>query len=165
MQVSGGPRVAPGRGGDCIGLLRAGRRGIMPVMASPRRFTLPRSLRLRSKADFDHLFRTGLRASDRYLTMVGDVNACGSVRLGISASRRLGGAVQRNRVKRLVREAFRRIRDQLPAGTDLVVIPRSGCSATVQQFELSILGLAGKIGERLVRQSRQQVDENHHSGG
>ena len=47
-------------------------------------------------------------------------------RLGITASRRVGNAVQRNRAKRLLREAFRCVRAGLPAGLDLVVIVRQG---------------------------------------
>jgi ribonuclease P protein component len=50
-------------------------------------------------------------------------------RLGITASRKVGNAVQRNRAKRLLREAFRCIRTELPSGLDLVVIVRQGIGA------------------------------------
>jgi len=50
-------------------------------------------------------------------------------RLGITASRKVGNAVQRNRAKRLLREAFRCIRTELPSGIDLVVIVRQGIGA------------------------------------
>lgn len=47
-------------------------------------------------------------------------------RLGVVASRRVGGAVIRNRCKRLLRECFRRLQDELPPACDLVLIARSG---------------------------------------
>jgi ribonuclease P protein component len=50
-------------------------------------------------------------------------------RLGITASRRVGNAAQRNRAKRLLREAFRCVRSELPGGLDLVVIVRHGLGA------------------------------------
>ena len=51
-------------------------------------------------------------------------------RLGITVSRKVGKAVVRNRVKRLVREAFRRNREALPTGLDLVFVARAGKPAT-----------------------------------
>lgn len=51
--------------------------------------------------------------------------AGGPTRLGLAVSRRVGGAVERNRIKRILREAFRKERGNLPPGYDLVVIPLS----------------------------------------
>jgi ribonuclease P protein component len=63
-------------------------------------------------------------------------------RLGITASRRVGSAVARNRVKRLIRETFRRNRGSFPAESDVVVIARDGSrDLTAAQVEREIVAL------------------------
>jgi len=70
-------------------------------------------------------------------------------RLGIVASRKMGGAVQRNRAKRLVRESFRRNVRLLPAQVDLVVIVRSGVDELSQpEVEAEIVGVAPLLRKR-----------------
>ena len=95
-------------------------------MASAR---LRRSERLRDRRDYLRLSGTGRRAaSASFVVLVVERDASSGAqgpRLGITASRRVGGAVQRNRVKRRVREWFRGVKDTLPANLDLVVIARA----------------------------------------
>jgi ribonuclease P protein component len=71
------------------------------------RFLLGRDRRLRSSREFGAILRTGSRAATALLTVT-IAPAAGPGRIGISASAKLGGAVQRNRARRLVREYYRR---------------------------------------------------------
>jgi ribonuclease P protein component len=68
------------------------------------------------------VYAQGARIHSRYCTVFILANAVGVGRLGIAATRKLGGAVQRNRAKRLIREVFRR--NKIAPGFDVVVIPK-----------------------------------------
>lgn len=89
------------------------------------RHTLPASARLRTQRHFRRVYQRGRRASGRYVTAVGLLDPTGGpTRLGVSVSKDHGGAVRRNKLKRLLREAFRLERHRLPDGLDLILIPQ-----------------------------------------
>ncbi len=89
---------------------------------STRPHALPASARIRRRPEFLRVYEQGLRVRARLMTVVALPNALGRSRLGIAATRKLGGAVVRNRARRLVRELFRHA--DVPPGLDIVVIPR-----------------------------------------
>ena len=80
--------------------------------------------------------------------MLQDPGATSETRLGITASRKVGGAVERNRAKRLVREFFRLHRAKLQPGSDIVVIVRAGADKLSLKDAEEELGsiLLGKAG-------------------
>jgi ribonuclease P protein component len=84
--------------------------------------TLSSAERIRKRPDFERVYNQGLKTPGRFMTLFLLRNGSSVSRLGIAATRKLGGAVQRNRAKRLTREIFRRHKP--PPGLDLVVIPR-----------------------------------------
>jgi len=107
---------------------------------------LPPGRRLRRRAEFQRVFDTGRKAHGRYLTIIAAADGAPHTRLGIVASRKLGGAVVRNRAKRLIREVFRTI--EAPAiPLDLVVIPKTALfEASWSSLEQDFQGVLRRCG-------------------
>jgi ribonuclease P protein component len=104
---------------------------------------------VRRAADFQRAIRRRSSAADGWGVVFGHANGLSYPRLGLSVSKRLGGAVVRNRWKRLLREAFRQIRPQLPAGIDLIVIPRAGAPPPLAQLRDSLARLAERVAKKV----------------
>jgi ribonuclease P protein component len=87
----------------------------------------PRRRRLSRSAEFERVYRQGRSKGNRYLVLYAFPREDGSAegpRLGLSVGRRVGGAVDRTRVKRVLREAFWEEAARLPTGSDYVVVAR-----------------------------------------
>jgi ribonuclease P protein component len=113
--------------------------------------SFPRQSRLRQQADFDRVYEGKAYAADEVLVVNGVRNGREESRLGLSVSRRVGNAVVRNRWKRLIREAFRAQRDQIPSGFDFVVRPRKGAVAAFGSVRTSLPELARRVARRTER--------------
>ncbi|MGH2923850.1 MAG: ribonuclease P protein component [Solirubrobacterales bacterium] len=93
-----------------------------------------RRRRLSRSGDFDRVYREGSSRGNRFFVVHGfDAGGDGDPRLGISVGRRIGKAVQRNKVKRAVREAFWELAAGLPAGRDYVIVARPGAEALLER--------------------------------
>jgi len=101
--------------------------------------------RLRRRADIDSVFASGISARDRLATLVARANSLPFSRMGVGISKRHGNAVQRNRIKRLCREAMRLSRPDMPAGWDFMLLPRAGARLTLASLSKSVLVLGGRV--------------------
>lgn len=86
--------------------------------------SFPKIRRLVSNSQFQAVLSRGRRRSDGLLVLYMAQNDCGYPRLGVSIGKSHGIAVERNRLKRLLREAFRQSQQQIPAGFDYVLMAR-----------------------------------------
>jgi len=101
--------------------------------------------RLRRRSDIDLVFAGGISARDRLATLVARPNGLPFSRMGVGISKRHGNAVQRNRIKRLCREAMRLSRPELPPGWDFMLLPRAGMRMTLASLRKSVLLLCGRV--------------------
>lgn len=113
------------------------------------KFGLPRTRRLRSARDFAGVYRLRERAGDQHLLLFGAKNSLGETRIGLSVSKKHGNAVRRARLKRLLREAFRLSQHELPAGLDLILIPRQNSDAELEDYRASLERLSGRLARKL----------------
>ena len=85
---------------------------------------MQRKFRLTRSTDFKRVRRTGKSYAHPFVVLVVQTSETPRVRVGVTAGRSVGGAVQRNRAKRLLREAMRPLLLDLPPGWDLLLIAR-----------------------------------------
>ncbi len=113
-------------------------------MPPEEREEFPKSARLRKRHEFLKLSRTGRKIHSAHFVIVSGKSDCGETRVGITVSGKVGNSVVRNRIKRLLREYFRRHRRELGAGLDFLVIARKSAS------EISSRSVAKELSQSLI---------------
>lgn len=118
-----------------------------------------RRARISRSRDFDAVYRRGRSTAGRHMVVYlfpREGGGEGDARLGLSVSRKVGGAVERNRVKRVLREQFATRQGMVPRDTDVVVIARPGIAEYIDERGSAALGerlqelLERGLGERAV---------------
>src|SRR5262245_53473100 len=111
--------------------------------------------RLRRPQDFRRVFDRKRSASDDWLIVYGCENELPHLRLGLSVpKKKVPRAHQRNRVRRLYREAFRLTRHEMATGLDLVLVPRQAQPPTLKHLKQSLPRLVGQVARKLNREPR-----------
>jgi ribonuclease P protein component len=128
----------------------------LPRPTAPR--GRPKRGRLSRSAEFERVYRQGRSVGNRFLVLYAfpRAGAADGPRLGLSVSRKVGGAVDRNRVKRLLREAFAGEAERVPADRDVVVVARPEARELAEREGLDGIRreLADLLGRALVEGAR-----------
>ena len=107
------------------------------------RLTLGPSKRMIRKGDFDRTFAGRCTAGDGLMVVYVLPNERPDPRIGLAVSKRHGKAVQRNRLRRLLREAFRLEQHNLPVGFDYLLVPRPASQTELDVYRESLVRLGG----------------------
>jgi ribonuclease P protein component len=109
----------------------------------------PASLRLRKRREFLRVQEAGFKVTAGPLLALALRGEGGPTRVGLTVSSKVGNAVTRVRIRRVLREVFRKRRAELPAGLDLVLVARpSAAEADFEKFQRAFGEVARRLGER-----------------
>lgn len=111
----------------------------------------PSAFRIRRNSDYQRVFARRCSVADDWIVLYAATNDLPHPRLGMVVSRKLGTAVARNRWRRLLREAFRLSRPELPEGIDLVIVPRQGQEPALPPIIESLTKLAARAAKKLTK--------------
>ena len=110
--------------------------------------TFGRDVRIRKKRDYSTVYQQGIRRDSKHFIVIVRPNQSGFSRLGVTVSKKAGGAVTRNRVKRLLREFFRLHQTQFKPAQDIVIIAKRNMPAlTYQDVRGELEGLIVKTSD------------------
>ncbi|MBI9016701.1 MAG: ribonuclease P protein component [Phycisphaerae bacterium] len=120
---------------------------------------LSRCQRIRSKSEFAQVFDSKQSAANNTLIIYMHKNTLAFSRVGVCVGKKLGNAVQRNRFKRTLRQAFRVLQHQLPMGYDYVIIPRLTEKPLAKKYEAALLNVSPRLVKKIERKLENQSDE------
>lgn len=89
-------------------------------------FSFEKHERIKKRKDFLKVYEDGVRVNSKHFIVILSRNQAGNKRLGITVTKKVGNAVKRNRIKRLLREFFRLNKEALPDSFDIVIIVKKG---------------------------------------
>lgn len=116
------------------------------MRAGATREGFPRCNRIVRASDYRAIYSQGRKIHTEKFVLFGRVNAFQRHRLGITVSRKVGGAVVRNRVKRLFREIFRKSSPEIPNHLDLILNAKRGCSdASYSELRAEFISAAKRV--------------------
>lgn len=139
--------------------------GRAEAVIESRRYRFRSAQRVRKQREFDRAYQA--RAVKRVgpLRVHGVPNELGHSRLGLSVSRRVGNAVQRNRYKRLLREAFRLLQHELPAGYDFVVVVLRHDELELADYQRLLMDAAQQLEALWAKRRKRATGEEATDGG
>src|SRR5260370_17794338 len=114
-----------------------------------RRLSFRKNQHLRHGADFARVYALRCLARGRHRTVFAAPNPTGAMRAGLSVSKKNGNAVLRNRLKRVLREAFRLSRHELPVGLDLVLVPVDARDTRLREFQETLVRSVKQLSRKL----------------
>jgi ribonuclease P protein component len=124
-------------------------------MVCPTDECFPKGVRIRKRAEYLEIQHSGVAVHSRLLIgIVRRAEGRAEARIGITTTKKLGSAVVRNRVRRMIREAFRRNRAALPPSTDIVVVAKRASVDVTSAAIAEDLALLGRRAARLAEAVR-----------
>lgn len=129
-----------------------------PASASsrPPRLLFRRAQRLTKEREFQAVFAARCSHQRGPLTIHGKLSGLARPRLGLSVGKRVGNAAERNRVKRLLREAFRLSQRELPPGLDLIVSVRPHKDGTLEKYREALVSAAASLVADLAGRAKEE---------
>ena len=113
-----------------------------------KRQGLPRDERIRSRREFDRVFREGRRFAEGPVLARYVANDLGVTRMAVAAPGKFGKAAKRNRARRLLKEAYRLHKQEMPPGLDVILMPgRNWHDPALAELETALCRIASRLKE------------------